>query len=299
VVAQLDSCKAGGYLSARARKAVPNSIVCVSDLHCGCRLGLLGRGGIDLDTGIEGASQHVPPSRLQLKLMDMWDEFWGDWVPRVTHGEPYIVVINGDAVDGVHHNSVTQISHSLTDQKRIALDLLGPIVKLCEGRFYMIRGTEAHVGPSGQMEEDLARELGAVADDSGHRSRWELFKRLGPDLIHFTHHIGTTGSSAYESTAVHKETVETYVESGRWGDRVPDIRVRSHRHRCLEVRAPARDGWTSTIVTPAWQLKTPYTFRVAGARLSQPQIGGIVVRLGDEELHTRAKVWRIERPKEE
>jgi hypothetical protein len=33
--------------------------------------------------------------------------------------------------------------------------------------------------------------------------------------------------------------------------------------------------------------------------MSQPQIGGILIRCGDEELHTRAQVWAMGRPKTE
>ena len=36
------------------------------------------------------------------------------------NNEPYAVLINGDSLDGVHHNSTTQISHNLGDQAFIA-----------------------------------------------------------------------------------------------------------------------------------------------------------------------------------
>jgi hypothetical protein len=52
------------------------------------------------------------------------------------------------------------------------------------------------------------------------------------------------------------------------------------------------------VVVPGWQLKTPFSHRVAGARQSEPQIGGCVLRCGDEEVFARHKVWRITRPKE-
>jgi hypothetical protein len=52
------------------------------------------------------------------------------------------------------------------------------------------------------------------------------------------------------------------------------------------------------IVTPGWQAKTPFAWKIPGARLSQPQFGGVLIRKGDEELHSRAKVWRLERSRE-
>src|SRR5208283_5633690 len=32
------------------------------------------------------------PSKIQLKLWNIWEEFWGDWVPRTTRAEPYAIV---------------------------------------------------------------------------------------------------------------------------------------------------------------------------------------------------------------
>ena len=176
------------------------------------------------------------------------------------------------------------------------------MVERCEGRYSHVRGTEAHVGQSGAEEERLAQRLGAIPNEQGQHARWELWKRLGGALIHFSHHIGTTGSSAYESTAVYKEMVEAFVEAGRWGDEPPQVVGRSHRHRCLETRIPTKDGYGISVVTPAWQLKTPFAHRGAGARQARPprpRIGGGLIRHGDEELPTRFKVWRIERPREE
>lgn len=240
------------------------------------------------------------PSLLQQRVWSYWREFWDDWVPQATRGEPYAVVMNGDALDGVHHGSTTQVSHNLSDQAAIAYACLKPVVEACEGRYWHIRGTEAHVGPSGAEEERLAKALGAVPNSLGEHSRWELWKRLGGDtLVHFSHHIGTTGSAAYEATAVHKEMTEAFVEAGRWGDEAPQVIVRSHRHRLIEIRMGTDHGYGTSIVTPAWQLKTPFSHRIPGARQSQPQIGGVLLRRGDEESHTRWKVWRIERPEVE
>lgn len=268
------------------------NVIVVSDLHSGCRLGLCPPEGVILDDG-----GPCMPSTLQLKVWTMWREFFDVWVPQVTHGEPYVLVCNGDAIDGVHHGSTTQMSQNIEDQVKVARACLLPEVRRAAA-YYHVRGTEAHVGQSALHEERLASDLGALPNEVGQHARWELWLNLCGHRLHFLHHIGTTGSSAYEATAVHKETVESFVESGRWGDAPPEVIVRSHRHRYIEVRIASTNGYTSSVVTPAWQLKTPFTYRIPGARLSQPQIGGIVIRVGDEDLHTRARVWRIERPRE-
>ncbi len=280
----------------------PRHVVVVSDLHVGCQLALCPPRGALQDEG-----GRYTPSPFQKKLWKMWKEFWNVHVPIMTDGEPYDVVINGDIVDGVHHNAVSQWSNNIASQALAALEILKPVVAKCPGKFYMIRGTECHVGQSGQNEENIARQLGAEPNAEGLHSRWELWKELGDGLIHFTHHIGCSGAAAGEATAVLKELIEFYVEAGRWNERPPDVCVRSHRHRHMEVSiATGRNGSSGqgkalSVVTPAWQGKTPFVHKIAGGRTSQPMFGGIVLSWSknDKLIYERHRVWRLDRPRSE
>jgi hypothetical protein len=174
-------------------------------------------------------------------------------------------------------------------------------VEACEGRYYHIRGTEAHVGKSGQEEERLAKRLGAIPNEEGQRARYELWLQVGPSgLVHISHHIGTAGSLSYESSALMRELSEAYVEAGRWGNVPPSVVIRSHRHRNAEIRIQTSHGFATVATTAAWQLKTPFTFKIAGARQAQPQIGATLVKYSPEDgLFTRHKVWNLSRPKVE
>jgi hypothetical protein len=277
-------------MKSKRNKQIRNLII-FSDTHIGCRHGLMAPEGATLDEGGKAM-----PSRIQLKMWAFWRQFWDEWVPRVTHGEPFAVVHNGDAIDGVHHGSTTQWSQSLADQRNHAEHILKPVVDACDGRYYHIRGTEAHVGKSATEEEQLAKSLGAIPNEDGQYARWEMWKDIaGKGLIHFSHHIGTTSSAAHETSALNAEIASCFNEAGRWGHAPPAIVVRSHRHRCSEVRLPAAWGYATVFVTPAWQLKTPFVYRIPGGRNSTPQIGGSLIRFGGEELHTRHFVVDIGR----
>ena len=277
--------------------AIRNLIV-ISDTHSGCKLAVVPPGAIPLD---DGGTYHG--SDFQLQLWSLWREFWDVWVPEVTRGEPYDLVHNGDAIDGVHHRSTTQISQNFEDQLRIAVLLLKPEVEKCMalgGTYYHIRGTEAHVGQSGVYEEMLAQRLGAKPNRVGQYARYDLWKRVGSDcLVHLLHHIGTTGSAAHEASAVNAELTAEYVEAARWKKEPPDFIVRSHRHRSIAVDLNSAKGYAAAIVTPAWQGKTPFTWKIPGARISEPQIGGIAIRRGDEEFYYRRFVRTFERSAEE
>jgi hypothetical protein len=267
-----------------------NNLIVISDIHAGCQLGLCPPNGVVLDEG-----GRYKPNRVQRKVWEYWRYFWDVWVPVVTRGEDFAVVLNGDALDGRHHGSTHQISQNLTDQKKIAYEMLAPVAGLAKNGYYHIRGTEAHSGPSGENEEQLAKDLGAVPNTEGQYARYDLWKQVGGGLVHLLHHIGTSSSNAYEATAINKELTEEFNEAARWGERAPDVIIRSHRHRQIKVTVPTARGEGIAEVTPGWQAKTPFTWRIAGGRLAPPQFGGLLVKQGDEELYTRSRVWTIGR----
>lgn len=277
------------------------SLIVVSDSHCGCRLGLYNpHEKVRLDDG-----GYYRPSEFQEHMWALWRAFWDEWVPTVTKGEPYDLVHNGDVIDGVHHGSTTQISHNINDQKRIAVAAIKPEVARCTkmgGRYFHIRGTSAHVGQSSINEDEVAEVLGAVPNREGQYARYDLWKRVGTKegpLVHLLHHVGTTGSAAHEASAVNAELTAEYVEAARWGKTPPDFIVRSHRHRSIAVDLNSARGYAAAIVTPAWQGRTPFAWKIPGARLAEPQFGGIMIREGDEEFFYRRKVWTIDRSPEE
>ena len=283
-----------------------NNAVFISDTHSGCQLALCPP-EVPLDAG--GSYQ---ASKIQLKLWAWWNEFWDDWIPEFTKGEPYAVVHNGDPMDGVHHKANTQISQNKADQQKIAEMILRPIKEKAEGGFYMIRGTNAHGGESEEDVEKLAKALGAIPEIIEHPTkekpegkfnyaRNELWLRLGgPDgsLCHFLHHIGTSSSLGYEATALTKEFEQVLVESALRGYPAPDFILRSHRHRHFKMQISSRNVYAIGEISPGWQLKTPLVWRIAGARITTPQCGGVLIRKGDREHYSVEKIWSIERTPE-
>lgn len=267
--------------------------IVISDTHIGCKLGLCPPGDIALDEG-----GFYRQSVLQAKVWSWWEnDFWSQWVPTVVRRQPFAVVVNGDLLDGRHHNTTTQISQNLSDQRKIAHIVFGPIVDKCKGRFYIIRGTEAHTGQSGENEETLAQELGAIPNETGNYARWDMWLRIKDRLAHITHHIGITGSMHYETTALMKEYAEACAEAGRWDREAPSWIIRSHRHRHTEIKIPTAKGLGICAVTPGWQLTTPFVWKGAG-RNTTPQFGGTLLRTGDEEHYTRHFIRNIDRTPE-
>jgi hypothetical protein len=239
------------------------------------------------------------PSKLQLGLCDWWDEFWR-WAAKETGGR-FNVVVNGDAIDGVHHRAVTQWTHNIDVQRAAAVKLLSPIRDRAH-RFFMVRGTEAHVGPSACDEEGIARELKADRPSGrGPYSHWQLFYSADSSLIHFAHHMPTSLSPFTKSSGLQREIVYGYTHSGRLRLPAPNLYVRSHKHECGVVGEPIRDKRGETNMafawsTSPWQLGTSYMQKYPRGG-AVPEIGGLLIKFGDEGCYAKPWTRWLDRPR--
>jgi len=264
------------------------AIIAISDTHVGGFEGLCPGDGIQLDSG-----NRFMPSKFQSYVWECWEHFWHHWVPAQTkHAKRIVVVHNGDVVDGNHHEAVNLLGNVAT-QEKAAVRILKPIAD--KYPLYMVRGTEAHGGKSEQSTERVAETLKCQEDkDTGNRTWWQVWLDIDGRVFQFAHHIGTTSSAAYETSAPMRELVAGLVESAQWKQRLPDVFVRSHRHRFLPISIPSVNGRIQLVVTPAWQLRTPMIERVDRMRL--PHIGGVIFRVEDGRCETIEKIYPMPVP---
>ena len=259
------------------------NIVVIGDTHCGSQAAIMPP-GFRLHDG-----QTVVQSPRQRELWKWWGEFWGEWVPRVTKGEPFVLVHNGDIIDGAHHGCTQLVTSNVDDQRRMAEELLAPHVAKAVA-FYCIAGTAAHAGQSNADEENVARTLGAQPDDHGIRARQDLWiDDFGGKRIQFAHHIGTTSSAAYKSSPMMRVITAQHTSAGEHGYRPPNFIIRSHAHDFVGVERANCSGY----VCPAWQLKSDWVW--GKDTTSLPIIGGLILRHGDEDVHVR-KFIRTPKP---
>ena len=245
--------------------------IIVSDLHVGSIVGLWPPSGVTLDEGGQ-----VTLNAVQAQLWRWWkDEFWGEFVPARCKRRARIIVCNGDLVEGTMHNVAALCAPNAADQRKAAVYLLEQERRKGD-LLYVVRGTEAHAGLSGGDEEAIAQALGCPQDKAtAQYSRWHLLIKINGIVISLAHHIGTTRSPVSEGTALTTELVLMMKEAGQWGNVLPDLIVRSHRHRFWMSGAPGQRGVHTILTTPAWQGKTPFVQRITPATM--PQIGGVVV----------------------
>ena len=251
------------------------NIVVIGDTHFGSSIALMPEKFVTQDGLL------VRPSAPQRQLLEWWREF-ERFALRITNGEPFITIHNGDIVDGDHHHCVQLVSNNRQAQRQMAEEFLekSPLIKRAE-KVYFIAGTAAHAGQSNQDEEAIAKNLGGTRDHLGRYCRQDLWVEMGKDLIQFAHHIGTTSSQAYKSSPAMRLMASMYGAAGEWGFRPPTIMIRSHAHDYVEVKRPN----CRVVVCPAWQLKSDWVWGKDTASL--PIIGGLVIRQGEEGVHIR------------
>ena len=106
-----------------AKKSAVTNCVVISDTHFGDQLSLCPESMHLRHGGTYRAS------KFQNFIREKWEYFWDTWVPQATRGEPYCVVLNGDAMEGRHHRATHPISQDMSDQEAVAYEMLAPVDK--------------------------------------------------------------------------------------------------------------------------------------------------------------------------
>ena len=266
------------------------AIVAVSDLHIGSTMGLCAE-----KVYVAGTGTYLP-NKYQTTLLNFWRHFWFEHVPLQTKdADEVYVVINGDILDGVHHQTIEIISNSWRVQEQAAVELLTDTFrKVKHNGLFVVRGTDVHVGQSGTSEERIARELKAELNDLDEYSSWQWNLDVDDVVFNFAHHISTTSSAAYETSAPMRELIAGMIEAEQWNQPMPDVVVRSHRHRFIPVSIPSIRGRIHSVITPAWQLRTPYVEKID--RMRMPHIGGVIFKIEDGRVLVEEKLYPLPGP---
>lgn len=194
------------------------------------------------------------PSRVQSALLKFWRSVLAD-VKDHAKGHDLIVCLGGDLVDGVGHHGTTQTIGDVNDQKALAVQLLLPLVSASK-MAYALLGTDAHVGPSGQEDASVAKELGIRT-----AYRWRL--DYGGKLLDWAHHTGLGRLPWTRESVLVRLGNKTIIECLERGQRVPDLILRHHVHAYARVHVKGTD----VVTVPGWQAATSYTRKIAPADL--------------------------------
>ena len=265
------------------------NIIVISDLHLGSSVGLWPPEYQSRDGKMTASvGRFTWPN-------DCWHHFWNDWVPsRIGRTGKYILIINGDIIEGNHHGCKQLITPNITEQTEAAIDMLKPVCHKSKcSSLYVLRGTETHVQDE---EETIAGTLGAIRGGTEARAaRYELWLRIHDVLIHATHHIGASNPFT-DPYQLQRHLLASVIEYGRASWDIPKILLRGHRHRFGMVQD--HTGMTS-LATPSWKMADDFTYKVAAAGLV-PQVGGVLLTVFENgEFQVTPKIYHGEAPRVE
>lgn len=240
-------------------------LAAVSDLHVGSTVAICPPGGIALEDG--GRYQ---PNVAQVWIWDQWLRYRAVLAGYRKAGWKVVLLVNGEFIDGLHHESSQLAANSPEIMASAALEVVMPLVKEAH-TLYVTRGTEAHSGKGAAADYAIARELGAVVDAStGMSAAYQWRIDVGGVIVDAAHHV--TGGVRMTTRG---NNIRAEMQDAILAGCAPDIMIRSHVHNYADT---GRMFWPRQgIVTPAWKLKDSFSHRIT--RLPAREVGGVVVEI--------------------
>jgi hypothetical protein len=228
-------------------------LVVLSDLHIGGTTAVWPKGFITQQ------GNEISLNPLQEWLWDCWQDGI-KWVKKVTKND-YILALNGDLVEGIHHKAYEVMTPSMDDHVSAAIQLLKPLARNASKVVCTI-GTEAH---SKNSEHAIASVLGALQHKPYAPAYNSITVRVNTIDIELMHHIATATNPWTEGTGHSAALNSRRAELSRLGRLAPRVLIRGHRHRFGYFC----DGAGMTVVTPSWQGLTRWAWKVLpGAEVS-------------------------------
>lgn len=262
----------------------PSVVAAIGDLHAGSTLGLCPLDGVEVDDG-----GRYMPNASQRQLWAWWCEYWA-WFDEIAsrEGAARVGIVNGEFCDNFHHRTVQVISTNAATHVEAAIQCMRVPLSYGVDQWYVTKGTEAHSGGGGALDEAVARAIGAAQDpDSTKHARYHWLVRISGVVFDVAHHPQAGGgrlpwtlsSVAGREAALLGAKYYSAPEADR-----PHVALRSHVHRFGDS---GEDHPIRVLQQGAWQFSTAFGSKIASG--TDPQIGGrIVICRGpvEFEVHT-------------
>lgn len=217
--------------------------IVINDLHCGSEHGLLPKQVVLEDGRDIGYHKNRKLEFLWKSWLEMRESFF-----RIVGNDPFILTLNGDLIEGMHHRSDEVVAAKLTEHLAIAKECLSPFVEMAD-KTYVTKGTQCHTQ---DWEVFFCKEFGlAKAKDFQQYS-------VNGCLVDARHHMPVTSRVHLEASALSIVMANTIANCVRAGHPVPRVMLRAHRH----ITGDYCDGKSMIVVPGAWQYMTRHAYKV-------------------------------------
>jgi len=222
-------------------------VVVIADMHCGHRVGLT-----------PPDWQMAPQNAERRKWAKAQKKLWAFYAKTIDSLRPInVLLVNGDCIDGRGQKSGGLELSFISQQEQC--DVAAECIAYAQAQtIIMTRGTDYHTGQSEELEDEIARTVGAKKIGN---HEWVDVNGLMFDL---KHHVGSSAIPHGRHTAVARDQLWGMI----WADsgQAPrgDIIIRSHVHY---YRFCGEMGWLG-MTTPALQG--------LGGRYGSKRLSGVV-----------------------
>jgi hypothetical protein len=258
-------------------------LLVINDTHINSTVALC-KPTVQLDDG-----QEVKISKAQ-----KW--FWENWLDlleQVDKQKPDVLIVNGDALEGdTKKRSYQLITRNPATIVGIGSETLEPLVSKIPA-VYFIRGTGAHGGKSGFLEEDLARDFDNSVKVGNNYSHWSLNMIVDGVRISAAHHATMGGLPWTKANAANNLAARVMSQYAQDGEKPPDIVLRGHVHRWGDSHDAYR---TRAIVVPGWTLATEFVQKISPDTL--PECGAVFISCDDGKFEAekvkyepKGRIW--------
>lgn len=238
-------------------------IAVVADLHVNDTVALAPP-RVPLDDG-----GYYQPSVPQEALWEAWVDAWSYVAKRKKkRGWPVRVLALGDLGDLNSHEQVQLITVHRPTIERAMTDVFEPVIPVADSLF-IIRGTAAHVGGSGELDEWLAGDLDKVVrpGTGNQASWWNLQATFGGVDFDAAHHppVSSTRPDTKNAAAGRAAGIVAlrYLERRKTP---PQVCIWGHLH----VRAQGTAFGVWGYFCPSWKLVGGYGYRKGSGACPEP-----------------------------
>jgi hypothetical protein len=223
--------------------------------------------------------------------MALWKSYMSYWSEVKSLAGEYDAeiwtVFGGDGTDDNKHSKHGLLTKNISDMISISSATFQPALDLSTKLFY-IRGTEAHTGGAGELEELVAKEIGAQEDaHTGRRSRYSMLLNVNKVLQFYAHHPPSTSMRPWTlgGGAMRSSMVLSY-DFLLNGDPPPEFAVYGHVHHFEES---GKNHPVHVFFSPSWRLTDSYGHRI-GLSGRIEAVGGLVFIIKEDATWLWKKV---------
>jgi len=245
-------------------------LISLADTHCGSTVGLMPPSY----TTIDGVIQIQ--TFTQKILWQQWVECW-DNIAIMRKRKRLIVVVNGDATDGVHHDMIQIGSGNNEDHTNIHINCMDYALQKAKFNadkgdlLYYIMGTPSHCGRSNSLTNRVAKDLDAVPvpesfdkeNQEYRRFYWQhLLLKIHGKYYDYAHEGVPSGRRAWTKGNSFRSWITSNMMNNIGyfkGEKMPRVYWRAHRHVHTATGIVKLYGYESEgIILPSFQAKTQF-----------------------------------------